>query len=134
MTTAGALYGLAFAFEGQYYLQGAWWDLRNFHSRGQVYKIIKQAQVGIGPELQELLIDLNQRTFTGQDFSLQEFSSLIREGNRNKDFCPDERGVFTLKNLVNYLLQKVGQSDGAQDVNDTDDELSDYWDNYDGLL
>jgi hypothetical protein len=134
MTTAGALYGLAFAFEGQYYLQGAWWDLRNFHSRGQVYKIIKQAQVGIGPELQELLIDLNQRTFTGHYFSLKEFSFLIREGNRKKDFCPEERGVFTVKNLSNYLLDKVGQSDDPQDVSDINDELTDYWDSYDGLL
>lgn len=133
ITTAGALYSVAFAFEGQYYLEGAWWDLRNFHSRGQVYKIIKQAQVGIGPELQQLLIDLNQRTITGHYFNLEQLSSLIQEGNQSREFCPEERGVFTMKNLVNYLLEQIGQDDQTDD-DDLADDLNDYWDDYEGLL
>lgn len=133
VTTAGALYSVAFAFEGQYYLEGAWWDIRNLYSRGQVYKIIKQAQVGIGPELQELLIELNQRTITNTYFDLEQLSSLIRQGNRQEDFCPEERGVFTLKNLGNYLLDEIGE-DEPQDNDDFEDDMNDYWDEYDGLL
>lgn len=141
LTTAGALYSVAFAYEGQYYLEGAWWDLRNFQSRRIVKLILKEAQVGSGPQLQEFLTELNQRTLTGDYFTMEDLVQRISLANQERVLCPADRGVFTLKNLENYLLASIGQ--GLQDDIDTfatgnnepdvneDEDLDDYWDFFD---
>lgn len=143
LTTAGALYSVAFAYEGQYYLEGAWWDLRNFQSRQLVQKILKESQVGSGPELQNLLTALNQRTITGDYFTMEDLVLRINLANQDKVLCPADRGVFTVKNLENYLLSSIGQlpsedqdvpatNGDVDDPADLEDELlDDYWDFFD---
>lgn len=141
LTTAGALYSVAFAYEGQYYLEGAWWDLRNYESRRVVKLILRETQVGGGPQLQEFLSELNQLTITGDYFTMDDLVQRIILANQERILCPIDRGVFTLKNLENHLLASIGQGlqddlntvtvDNNEPIIDEDEYLDDYWDFFD---
>ena len=102
LSTAGFVYGAAYAWDGQYNLQNGFSDITRYRSRARVLKLIKQSGNGMGEELEEFVDDLNETLIN--PVSLLKISGLINEGNAQRIFCPAEKALFTLKNLTNWLL------------------------------
>lgn len=103
LTTAGTANGLAFSYEGEYYLEMMSTNLRHFRGRSKVLKVINQAKLGMGEELENLLDDLNESS-EEQVYDIYSLADLISSANQKKVFCPEGKELFTFKNLFNYLL------------------------------
>jgi len=106
-TLAGSANGLAFSYEGQFYLEMMSSNFRHYRGRSLVLKILNQAELGMGEELENLFEDINE-SLEVKDAEI-DFISLVEEinqANEKKVFCPKNKELFTLKNLHNYIVNK----------------------------
>ena len=58
LSTAGTANGLAFTYEGHFYLELMSSNLRHFRGRSKVLRILNQAEIGLGEELEKMTADL----------------------------------------------------------------------------
>lgn len=101
--TAGSVNGLAFTYEGQFYLGRMSSNIRLYKSRSQVLKILNQAELGMGEELEEFLEDLSE-SFEEEVLDFDALLEIINDANEKKVFCPKGKELFTLGNLRHYIL------------------------------
>ncbi len=106
-TLAGSANGLAFSYEGQYYLEMMSSNFRHYRGRSQVLKVLEQAELGMGEELENLFEDINE-SLEAKDSEI-DFMTLVEEinqANKDKVLCPKHKELFTIKNLQNYIVNK----------------------------
>lgn len=104
--TAGSANGLAFTYEGHFYLEIMSSNLRHYRGRSAVLKILNQAELGLGEELEDFLDDLND-SLEEDEIELYTLVDLINQGNKEKVFCPKNKELYTLKNLRNFLINRI---------------------------
>lgn len=102
-STAGVLYGAAFAFEGQYSFEEAWNQVKFYKGRNRMYHILQEAEVGFGESLEEFYDSLVEDLTTQNIPSLEEVIDLILEANSDEVLCEDPRELYTDENLKNYF-------------------------------
>ena len=102
LITAGSANGIAFSYEGQFYLELMSSNLRHFRGRSKVLNILQQARVGLGEDLEALLDDLND--VFEEEIELFDLLDLINEANEENILCPLNKELFTYKNLVNLII------------------------------
>jgi hypothetical protein len=102
LITAGSANGIAFSYEGQFYLELMSSNIRHFRGRAKVLNILQQATVGLGEDLESLLDDLNDAF--EEEIELFELLELINEANQENIFCPLNKELFTYKNLMNFVI------------------------------
>lgn len=103
LMTAGAANGIAFSYEGHFYIELMSSNFRHYRGRSKVLKLLNQAELGMGEELEELLDDLNE-SLEEEEIDLFTLIQIINEANENNVFCPKNKELFTLKNLRMYIL------------------------------
>tara|TARA_R110002072_G_scaffold1989_2_gene16344 strand:+ start:64996 stop:65532 length:537 start_codon:yes stop_codon:yes gene_type:complete len=102
-STAGVLYGAAFAFEGQYSLEEAWNQIKFYRGRNRMYNVLEEAQIGFGESLEEFYDSLTYELETDNIPSLEEVIELIIEADTEGILCEDPRELYTDTNLKNYF-------------------------------
>lgn len=103
LMTAGAANGIAFSYEGHFYIELMSSNFRHYRGRSKVLDILNQAELGMGEELEDLLEDLNE-SFEDEELDFFTLVEIINEANQKKVFCPANKELFTLKNLKRYIL------------------------------
>jgi hypothetical protein len=102
LITAGSANGVAFSYEGQFYLELMSSNLRHFRGRSKVLSILKQAKIGVGEELESLLDDLND--VFENEIEIFDLVEIINDANEEKILCPLNKELFTYKNLMNLVI------------------------------
>ncbi len=101
--TAGILYGMAFIYEAEYYVEDTYAKLRNFPKRYQAYNIIKEAIEEYGENLQNYHSFLNESLFLDNPIDQDSLIHILKEGNSALAFCPQEKNVYTKDHLSKYI-------------------------------
>lgn len=106
LITAGSANGVAFSYEGQFYLELMSSNLRHFRGRSKVLSILKQAKIGVGEELESLLDDLNDVFENEIEIEIEIFDlvEIINDANEENILCPLNKELFTYKNLMNLII------------------------------
>ncbi len=102
LITAGSANGIAFSYEGQFYLELMSSNLRHFRGRNKVLNILKQAKIGVGEDLESLRDDLND--VFEEEIELIDLVEIVNEANEENIFCPLNKELFTYKNLMNLVI------------------------------
>lgn len=102
LITAGSANGIAFSYEGQFYLELMSSNLRHFRGRSKVLSILKQAKIGIGEDLESLLDDLND--VFESEIEIFDLVEIINDANQENILCPLNKELYTYKNLMNLII------------------------------
>lgn len=106
LSTAGILYGAAFAYEGHSFTGMAIDRIALYKSRAKAHSLIKEAYVGTGTNIEEFTEDLNERLLV-PELTVELVASFVRDGNEERTFCPEDREIFTAKNIADYVFDRL---------------------------
>ena len=73
--------------------------------RNRTYKLLQEAEVGMGSQLANLADDLSEEL----DMDVDELmlADIIQQGNNDLIFCSEETKLYSRKNVVNYIVSEL---------------------------
>lgn len=105
-STGYAVFGAHFASMALYPISGAV-SSTIAYNRFKTYKLLQEAQIGLGKQISNLADDLTEEL--GQDIDEKIISDIIHEANENNYFCQKDQPLFNRKEIIAFIKNELKQ-------------------------
>ena len=105
-STGYAVFGAHFATMALYPIAGTV-SSTIAYNRYKTYKLLQEAQIGLGKQLSNIADDLTEEL--GQDIDEKMIADIIHEANEKNYFCQKDQPLLSRQKIIEFIIEELKQ-------------------------